>query len=300
MGHVPGGASNGAIGDAGIAFSGVRLSEVIQALRGAANYLHWWVTPDRGVSINSTFPRGFSASDWVSVFGNYPMFRVSYSRDISQSRTRVTVLGRATTVAAFAAVGASTIYVADASAFASTGGTARVGTQDLTYTSTGTATLNSNIVGTLTGVSGVVQDIPFQAEIRPVVTSDDASAQTDLAALLGLSGVAVGIERHPNADQASVSALASRALAISASSVPIEMLSFASRQPHGLVNGRVNVTATAPFGGLNLLLTITEIALTHTRDANGDDFVRHVTAATQVADFDEQLSRVFATAGRAS
>jgi hypothetical protein len=301
VGHVPGGAFSGLLGPAGLSFSGARISETIQTLRGAAQYLHWWVTPERHVSINSSFPRGFSAgSDWVSTTGVYPWFRVSYSRDISQSRTRVTVEGRATTVVTFAAIGATTVYVADASAFSPSGGTARVGAQDLTYTSTGTATVSGNIVGTLTGVSGVVQDIPVQALIRPITTSNDTSAQTALAAILGLSGIAVGIERHPDADQDSTASLAARALAISADAVPIETLTFSTQQPLGLVNGRINIIATAPFGSINLVLTITEITLTHTRDATGDDFVRHVTAATKVADFDEQLSRVMATAGRAS
>jgi hypothetical protein len=289
------------LGDTGITVSDGRLLETLQTLRGAVSARHLYVSPERHVSINSTNHRGFNMSGWLTVQGSYTVFDVSYSRDITQSRTRVTVLGRATTVVAFAATGATTVYIADATPFLATGGTARVGHQELTYTSIGATTLNGSAVRTLTGVSGVVADISAQSEIRPVTTSDDAGAQTDLAALLGgLSGVAVGVEHHDEAGQEATAQLASRALQLSADAVPIETLRFTTRYPLGVVHGRTVITASAPFGVISTILEHVEIMLTRTRDSFGDDFNRHVVCATRIDDMNAQLSGVLQQAGRAA
>jgi hypothetical protein len=111
-----------------------------------------------------------------------------YHPDLTQVRTRTLFQGSGSTVSTATAAGSATIPLHDLSPFLSAGGTAVAGRSLVTYTG---ITVGGG-AGSLTGVSGLLDDLAAGDPVGLIVTTVDAAATTALATRLGggLSGQA--------------------------------------------------------------------------------------------------------------
>lgn len=113
----------------------------------------------------------------------------SYTRDLSQIRTRAKVEGWGSTTTAAVAVGATSIPVADCS-FYEVPGTVKVGSQEITYTGRSVSSGAGNLTGVPgSGAGSVLYAINSGDDVNILVTRNDTTAQTALAALEGGDGI---------------------------------------------------------------------------------------------------------------
>lgn len=115
---------------------------------------------------------------------------LEYQLDLTQVRTRITVIGGGTQTTAPVAAGATSISVEDCSWFAGTGGTVLARNQIITYTGTSAASGPGNLTGVPAAGTGCINTALLQGdEVQVYVQRNDAAAQTALAALEGGDGI---------------------------------------------------------------------------------------------------------------
>lgn len=165
-----------------IEFSQENVSQAIDKLAAAVG-TYWRVDPERRVYLADTWPDGNA----LSLSNSADIREVFYDDDLTQLRNRTTVIGGGSTTSAQTAGGATTLAVQDTTPFLAAGGTVFVERQVVTYTGYSV----SSGPGTLTGCSGIAEDIPAEARVLVYRQANDATAQADLAATLGggLSGI---------------------------------------------------------------------------------------------------------------
>lgn len=140
---------------------------------------------DKVIDLFDTYPE--TALDTLAA-ADVIVERLTYRPDLSQVRTRSIQRGAGSTLAEAAAAGATSITVEDTTPFLDAGGQAQAGRSLITYTG---RSVGSGL-GTLTGVTGLLYDVPAQESIDLVVITTDSAAATALATRLGgsLSGQA--------------------------------------------------------------------------------------------------------------
>jgi hypothetical protein len=156
------------------------VTEALQAIADAAGASILRVRPTKRVDVYSAgFPSGASLALTNTSRGLHGS--LSRRTESGQVRTRTRVVGRAAVVVGAVAAGGTVITVDAPALFRPTSGAARVATEagplNVTYTSiTGDA---------LVGVTGLTAPVEDGAAVAPMEVSDDAAAQTALAASLG-------------------------------------------------------------------------------------------------------------------
>lgn len=195
----------GSVGD--ITFTDATVSSAIDQLATVAGGF-WDVDADKRVHLFSS-PDHLSSDSLTLSDSSKNFAGLNVTSDGSEIATKVIVLGDRSQTTALVAAAATTIPVEDCEPFAGGSGGVLVDGQVLAYTGVSV----SAGAGTITGVTGIVRDIPQGAEVRVRETAEDGTAQTTLATLLGgLSGVAELTIQMP-ADRALAAAAASAELA---------------------------------------------------------------------------------------
>jgi len=158
--------------------------------------------PSRLVSVYTDYPEAP-----VFPIGNTTEIAVAgYTSDGSQVRTRELFQGKSTKTSAPVGTGATVVPVTDIGIFPNSG-KAVAGFSILTYTGR-SATAGA---GSLTGVTGLTEDLAEGDDVAIFVQHDDAPAQAALAALLGVGS---GIVTHTqSADDATATESSERASA---------------------------------------------------------------------------------------
>lgn len=185
-----------------VTFSNASVTDAIDELARIAGGF-WDVDGDKRVHIFDS-PAHLS-DDSITLDGSSKNFaQPTVTTDGSDIATRVYVLGDSSNTTAVVASGATEIPVEDVTPFvgaSSSAGTVLVNEQVLTYTD---VSVRSG-PGNLTGVATISADLPQGASVRVRAMAEDATAQSDLATLLGggLSGLAeLTIESDANVDMA--------------------------------------------------------------------------------------------------
>lgn len=144
---------------------------------------YWYVDYDRNVHAFVTpetdnLPTELSNS-------NPHFWRFRYHLDVSQVRTRVKVTGGSSTTTATVAVGATTMPVDDTRLFASSGGRALVGANEITYTGKSVSQGPGNLTGVPASGAGSVAFAIAQGEtVRVYAVEADATAAAALKTLI--------------------------------------------------------------------------------------------------------------------
>lgn len=179
VGYVP-----STIGDIDMEFSFDTVSAALARI-GAAVGSTPRIGFDKVVDVCATYPEAAlpTVTEAQILVGS-----LHYKEDLTQVRTRVLVAVSGSTVATAAGSGSATLTVENTANFAPAGGLVRVGPNLITYTTRSTASGR----GDLTGITGLTHDVAVGDAIQAVVETEDTSAQTALAAVLGggLSGLA--------------------------------------------------------------------------------------------------------------
>lgn len=175
--NIQGGLSN-------ITFQTSQLETVTAAIDRLASVVgaRWWVDEYRVVHFWVSAPPVGAAPAALSS-ANRHFWGLGWTTDLSQTRTRVHVLGGSSQVTSVTLANSTTIPVADTAVFSAAGGSVVVADGQLTLTYTGKTT--SAGAGDLTGVSGLTLTLTEGDEVRVLVTRNDAAAQTALAARIG-------------------------------------------------------------------------------------------------------------------
>lgn len=181
VGYVPSGLGN------------LNMDFTLETVSGATNRIarakgaFWELSHDKVLSMyTSALPYPEAA---LPTLGNSSQVReLSYRSDLTQVRTRAIIRGRGSSTTGVVGAGASTIELEDISPFDVAGGQAIVTQNIITYTGTSTA----SGVGSLTGVTGLVYEVPQGSEVNILNITVGSAETTALATLLGggLSGQA--------------------------------------------------------------------------------------------------------------
>jgi hypothetical protein len=158
------------------------VTEALEAIAGAAGALILRVRPTKRVDMYSA---GFPSPASLTLTNSSRGLAGTLTRrtESGQVRTRTRAVGRAAATTAAVPAGATVIPVDQPGLFRPASGVARVvgaqGPVDVSYAA---------VSGTdLTGVTGLVVELDAGASVAPVEVSNDAPAQTSLAATLGRS-----------------------------------------------------------------------------------------------------------------
>lgn len=202
------------------------------------------VSPGRIVNIyvKGTFPEAaLSSVAEANVLGK----TLTFDEDLTQVRTRTLYRGAGSTASAVASPGAATIAVDDTANFSATGGYVIAGTSIITYTGVSPASGS----GSLTGCSGVLDDIAVGDAVDLLVNVSDGAAITALATVLGggLSGQATNYLEDGRLSFSEATARSSADLATF--STALKDLSFVLKLPKRLVRaGRaITLSISNPF-----------------------------------------------------
>jgi hypothetical protein len=161
------------------------LTRIAQAAQKAEG-VFWRIRPNKAIDMGTTFPDG----NPLAVTDTSCIESLGYSRTLAQVRTETRIVAGGSTAIGVVGTGSTTIPVAEGGKYDPAGGTVRAIAMDITYT---------GVMGnTLTGVSGIVRDIPENDPVNPVAIATDPTAQAALAARLGSgqSGVAVFVRQN--------------------------------------------------------------------------------------------------------
>lgn len=160
-----------------------RVSEALSRLMTMVGG-YWYVDYDRVVHIFVN-PEPDATSIALDST-NTAFWDFSYAEDVTQVRTRVRVTGGASATTAVAAVGATSLAIDDTRLFASTGGYALTGANQITYTGKSTTEGPGNLTGIPSSSTGSILTSVAQGEsVRVLAIVDDAAAATAIAALVG-------------------------------------------------------------------------------------------------------------------
>ncbi len=193
------------LGNLDMTFTFETVSGALNRIAKASNAF-WQVEPFDGtsriVNLYDTYPQTAPATvTEASIIGT----SLTYRPDLTQVRTRTVFQGRGSSTSVAVVFGSTTIQVDDVSPFLSAGGYAVSGQSLFTYTGIDTASR------TLTGVSGLLDDLALGDSVDLIVIETDATATTNLATRLGggLSGQATNYlsDGRLSADEADSRAL---------------------------------------------------------------------------------------------
>lgn len=160
-----------------------RVSEALSRLMKMVGG-YWYVDYDRivHVFVNPETDANAVALDST----NTKFWDLQYEEDITQTRTRVRVTGGASTTTAVAAVGATSLAIDDTRLFASAGGYALVGANQLTYTGKSATSGPGNLTGIPSSSTGSIVTAIAQGEsVRVLAIQQDATAAAAIATLIG-------------------------------------------------------------------------------------------------------------------
>ncbi|MGE4056636.1 MAG: hypothetical protein AB7F99_17740, partial [Vicinamibacterales bacterium] len=144
---------------------------------------YWYIDYDRNVHAFVTPETDNIPSDLSNTNANF--WRFQYHLDISQVRTRVKVTGGSSTTTAPVSTGATSIPVDDTRLFASGGGRALVGANEITYTGKSVSEGPGNLTGIPASSAGSIVFAIAQGEtVRVYAVEADAAAAAALKALI--------------------------------------------------------------------------------------------------------------------
>ncbi len=176
------------LGNVDLTFDGVSVGDALKRIAKGANagsgaFLR--LTPFKRVDIATSFPDGVS----LALSDGANRQRVVTERILDQVRTRVIALGAATGVTANVSSTATTLPIEECGLFASSGTVWVDGMGAVTFSGRSVA----SGPGELTGVSGLMADVPQGGAVRVYALAEDGTAQSSLATTLGggRSGIAV-------------------------------------------------------------------------------------------------------------
>ncbi len=191
------------LGNLDMDFTFETVSGAMNRIAKAANAF-WQVEPFDGtsriVNMYNSYPQTAPATvTETSIIGD----SLKYVPDLTQVRTRTVFQGSGSSASAAVAFGSTTIPVDDISPFLAAGGYAVSGQSLITYTGVSSA----SGAGSLTGVSGLLEDMAQGDTVDLLTITVDAAATTALATRLGggLSGQATNYlsDGRLSADEAS-------------------------------------------------------------------------------------------------
>jgi len=182
------------LGDISITCDDEPLGDVLRRVaKGANNGAGAFIrlTPFKRVDIATSFPDGLT----LTLVNSSDQRRVIREKALDQVRTRVRARGKGAQTTELVRYLSATIPVADCSIFADSGSVWVAGMGPVAYTGRST----TSGAGTLTGCTGVTDDIAQGTLVQVYVEANDATAQSDLATTLG--GGRSGIATHSIANE---------------------------------------------------------------------------------------------------
>lgn len=189
-----------------------RVSSVLTRLAEASG-CYWEVDATRKVNLFKTPDHKSGGAVTVSNTSNN-IADFTWANDLTDIATRVRVIAAGTTLrASVTASETNYVPVYDLANFDIDGGSAYVGSDLVTYGGTTTVPGAEKLVT----ISGLTQDWPEGTVVRPVITVNDASAQTTLSTTLGaegFSGIAVRTIDDASLTSAEAAALAAGDLSL--------------------------------------------------------------------------------------
>lgn len=183
VGYIP-----SSLGNLTMDFTFETVTGALNRIAKAANAF-WQVGPVDGTSrivdLFDTYPQTSPATVTESAI---IADQLHYRPDLTQVRTRTMFQGEGSTVSTATPYGSSSIPVDDVAPFLPSGGSVISGRSIMTYSGVSTASGS----GSLTGISGLLDDLSVGDSVNIIVTSTDSAATTALATRLGggLSGQA--------------------------------------------------------------------------------------------------------------
>jgi hypothetical protein len=153
---------------------------------------YWYVDYDRVVHVYVNPEPDGNAVALDST--NTKFWAFEYAEDISQARTRTRVTGGASTTTAVAAVGATSLAIDDTRLFASAGGYALVGGNQITYTGKSTTEGPGSLTGIPSAGTGSVLTSVAQGESVRVLAIQQSA--TSAAAMIAQVGTGDGYIEH--------------------------------------------------------------------------------------------------------
>lgn len=222
-----------------IDFSNEPVSQAITRVAKAVSAT-WVLDPERYVSmVTSTIPDGNALTLTDGVRGYWDL---TVTEDVQQARTRVFYEGGGSRTYQASDPGTTVIAVEDCSLFGGSGGTVRVGQNVVTYTA---KSANSG-QGGLTGCSGITYAIAIGDTVTVLTQTDDATAQTAVAAALGggLSGVIVDVQSDGRLSMVECQGQAGLDIALFANG--ITSLDYTTDNEFTQVGKQVSATLTKP------------------------------------------------------
>ena len=237
------------------------------------------------IAVTHTFSdNNMTLSDNASDFWNF-----QYREDGTRRWTQVQMEGYGSTASAVVAAGATTIPVENTAFYSSAGGTVRSGSNVITYT---TVSVGSG-AGSLTGCSGVVDDIAAGEPVYVMATVNDSTEQTNLSTTLGgsYSGVSTHYEADNRLSQDEVTSRASALLAFYKTNQ--SQVSFTTTNPYIRPGRTLTVNLTTPRS-ISASLLVQEVRTQGRRkvDSTSTSILldRQVTAAPTMRNFAEALA----------
>jgi hypothetical protein len=270
-----------AFGNLSITFTNETVLRALERVAAAVD-AHVVLGPNRHVSILETVVDGHTHTiDNTET----DFWDLRFNQDLSQARNRTTVEGQGSALAANASFGETTLTLESTGWASATGGSARL--NQVTFTYTGKTST------TLTGVSGFNTDGAIGDEVNLVVTSDNASAQTAMATLLGggLSGVVQHYIQDRRLSEDEAQARADEDVATFGDAVV--SLSYVTRDPFVFPVKEITVNLTSPrtLAGTFLISSVNVIA--HGSFSENDvSFENHVRATRLHVTLPSLLERV--------
>lgn len=243
------------------------------------------VTPERTIDL---YTGSYPEAALATVTENTILAEsLTYSKDLTQVRTRTLYEGQGTTASSAVAAGSATVPVNDVGPFATAGGSAISGRSLFTYTTRST----ESGAGSLTGCSGILYDIAAEDAVAIMVDATDSSAVTALATLLGggLSGQATDYLQD---GRLSLSELTARGVANRGTfGGALEDVSFTYQTPSRYVRpGRdVTLAVTVPIA-ISGLFTIQGVTLSRRGALTAGNF--EVYQSVDLGDFTRTLTDV--------
>ena len=138
--------------------------------------VHFFITPE-------TDGNSLSLSD-----GDTTVFGLTYDADLSQVRTRDFVFGVSRQATSDTAVGATSLAVDDVAGFASGGGYALAGTNEITYAGLSVASGPGSLTGIPASGDGSIRAAIANGDrVRVLAITSDGTAVSNMASLLGSS-----------------------------------------------------------------------------------------------------------------
>lgn len=225
------------------------------------------ITPGRIINLFQTYPEAALATVTEASIHQGPSYPFTSRGDLTQVRTRTLFEGQGSEASAAVTAGAATLPLTTLAPFSAAGGFARHRTSFITYTGIDTAT------SSLTGCSGILDDIAQNEEVNLIVEAEDSGAQTALATLLGggLSGQATHYLQDRRYSLTEATARADADISTFGGSLQEATFTYKTPQRYVRAGRSVTLAVTSPLS-VSGTFTLQSVELTPRDQFSGSNF----------------------------